>query len=152
MLQWRDDVKRLWFVTCLLGAMLWAQPAKAEPAAGVPLALGVIALVGVVVVAPIGAMITTLEGEPSKEWGRTSLVVGGVATAAGAITLVVGAHASDESRSDYFIPGGIVLGIGLNALLWGSLSEATLPADAPDSATGSQPSGTPAQFTVGGRF
>jgi len=89
-----------------------------------------IAIVGIVLgvlVTPVGAMVTTLEGEPTKEWGRSSLVFGSISTITGSIALT--AAGDDDTSIRVF--GGIALALGVNGLLWGTLSEATMPEQDP---------------------
>jgi hypothetical protein len=147
-------MRRAWSVLVLVLVLLLPQRAEASPRfidGKGAVAIAAIGLVLGVLVTPVGAMITTLEGEPTKEWGRSSLVFGTIATVAGGIT--VGAAAAGAGDEFYWF-GGIASAIGLNGLMWGAASEATLPPEDPRSVgrRRSSTSRAPAMFTIRGSF
>jgi hypothetical protein len=127
------------------------RPASAE--SDPHLALALLVLVGGTVVAPGGAMVTTLEGEPTKEWGRASLVFGGIAGVTGTALTIAGALSPERDQTTFYVVGGVALGLGLNGLIWGLASEATLPAE--DGAIGGEAqaaSAAPSMLSFGGTF
>jgi len=141
-------VRRAYTVVGLVLELLVPRPAQAQVIDGD--ALVGIAIVGIVLgvlVTPVGAMVTTLDGEPTKEWGRSSLVFGSISTITGALALTL---ADDDGGMRVF--GGIALGLGVNGLLWGTLSEATLPYEDPGIEGRPRPSDSAAALTIGGSF
>lgn len=135
---------------CLLAVLCTARTARGSE--DLALGMALVACAGLVLVAPIGAMVKTVEGEPSKEWGRASLVGGGLATAAGSGVLIGSAFVYEEERTPFYVFGGITLGLGLNGLLSGIVSEAMLPEEDPGIAGQPRPPSEPASITIRGRF
>lgn len=134
----------------LVFVCLLLTPRKAEAQMMDGDALLGVALIGIVVgviVTPFGAMVNTVEGESSKEWGRASLVFGSISANAGGIAL---AAADGDDSLQLF--GGIAIGLGAHGLLWGTISEATLPEEKPTIQGSPRPDDTGATLTIRGSF
>ena len=144
-----------WAAAATLACVLAAPAtASAEVITGdAALGLALVVAVGGTVVAPAGAMVTTLEGEPTKEWGRASLVFGGIAGLTGTALAIAGALSPERDQTTFYTVGGIALGLGLNGLIWGLASEATLPSETVATSGSAQVAlAAPSMLSFGGTF
>lgn len=114
------------------------------------LGAALVGLAGVTVVAPIGAMVKVIEENPSKVWGRASMVSGAIATATGAGLLIASAYVDETEQTLYTVLGAVSLGLGIHGLLWGTVTEIAVADD--DPGLEAQPRRTPSMITIEGQF
>ncbi len=126
-------MQRIAVAVVVAAALLAPRDAHADggfgAAAAAPALVAGLLVVGAIV-APIGAMINVVDGTPSKEWGRASMVFGGISVGAGTVPLIIGI-VSERDRALSLTMGSIAISLGLGGLLWGGISEAMLPEEDP---------------------
>jgi hypothetical protein len=105
-------------------------------------------------VTAVGTHIKMAEGEPSKEWGRTTMILGIPNALLGGIFLIAGAAGNGDGRTTLYALGGLYLGTAVHSLVSGIINEAVLPVEDPGIEGRDRPA-SPANatmFHIGGRF
>jgi hypothetical protein len=137
-------------VAVALSCLAWARAASADDWGYAPVVGVLLPVAGNISAA--GTHITLAQGNPSAEWGRTSMILAIPNGVLGGILLIV-AGASDDSDAALFAISGVYLGTAIHGLIAGVINEAALPTPDPGIPGRERPSDQAAtMFQLGGRF